>query len=126
MDWYKLFKFASGYGSWLSPSGQPLEVPFMGHEKEGWNILQKQHGFKEMPDSIWTEMFGLGYVRLNYQPFTVTYHSLSNFTGAQKRAMAEMIRGKRDESRFEFYNISSHEEKNCTDYLCAIEAVRKL
>jgi hypothetical protein len=125
MGWYQLSKIASGYGAWLTPSGKTIEVANMGHEIKAWEILKKQHGFTEVPDGIWDEIFGLGYVRLNYRPFTVTYNSSTNFTGMQKRAIASLIR-EIDGSRHDFFNLSTGEEKICTDYLCAIEVVRNL
>jgi hypothetical protein len=125
MNWHKLSKFASGYGSWLTPSGNTIDVSNMGHEQKAWEILQSEHGFQEYPDNVWGEMFDLGYIRLNYRPFTVTYSANSILTSSQKRAIAGMIR-ESDGARYDFFNLTTQDINTCRDYLCAIELVREM
>ena len=125
MNWYKFYKIASAYGAWLSPSGEEIVVENMGHEKKAFEILKEKHGYEEMPGSAWTEMFKLGYVRLNYQPFGVTVSNHSQVTNLQKKVIAQMIR-ESGSMRFDFFNMSTDQSETCRDYLCAIDLVRKL
>lgn len=52
MSWYNLFKIAQddGYGCWVSPSGEVINVEYMGHRKKAEEILVNNFG--ESPDSI--------------------------------------------------------------------------
>ena len=129
MSWYSLFKVAqSGYGSWVSPSGEEITVGNAEHFSSGMKILKDRHNINVDPESgskgVYGNLYDLGYVRVVYTgSFGMTFGKV---TDSQKRTIGPII-SRISSSSYVFESIRDFsKDAYCTNRIEALRALRAI
>jgi hypothetical protein len=129
MSWYSLFKVAqTGYGSWMSPSGEEIPVGNQDHFSEGMKILKDRHNIEVNEDSgskgVYGHLYDMGYVRLVYRnAFSMTF---AKVTDSQKRAIGPMI-SRCGASSYVFESMENYsKDAYCNNRIEVLRALRKI
>lgn len=87
----RIIKLATigSYGSWLSPKGEIIDVGPQQHEVIGLGVLKEDPNYEGLTSGVYNELYDYGYIRLIYNPFSVTWRGEMN--NLQKKTLGPLI-----------------------------------